>query len=150
MFTLPPDYNTIFEQFKPYFTNRIWSHIQLLLIGSLLTPGQRTVTAILRILGLSQEKHFQTYHRVLIRAVWSSLATVPGAVDGPVVKSEFKSLQNAGLECPLFPIRKVQCDSLTFGRSSKVLDRFCLRATMREPERRIERRWSSTRAPREC
>ncbi len=74
MFTLPPDYNTIFDLFKPYFTNRIWSHGTMLLIGSLLTPGQRTVTAILRILGLSQEKHFQTYHRVLNRAVWSSLA----------------------------------------------------------------------------
>src|SRR5215208_4380838 len=74
MFTLPPDYNTIFDLFKPYFTNRIWSHVTMLLIGSLLTPGQRTVTAVLRILGLSQEKHFQTYHRVLNRAVWSSLA----------------------------------------------------------------------------
>jgi hypothetical protein len=74
MFTLPPDYTTIFELFKPYFTNRIWSHVTLLLLGSILTPGQRTVTAILRILGMSQEKHFQTYHRVLNRAVWSSLA----------------------------------------------------------------------------
>ncbi len=76
MFTLPPDYNTIIELFKPYFTNRIWSHVQLLLIGAVLTPGQRTVTAILRILGLSQEKHFQTYHRVLNREVWSSLALI--------------------------------------------------------------------------
>ena len=84
MFTLPPDYNTIFELFKPYFTNRIWSHVQLLLIGAILTPGQRTVTAILRILGLSQETHFQTYHRVLNRAVWSSLAAEPGAAAGAV------------------------------------------------------------------
>lgn len=37
-------------------------------------PGRRTVTAILRILGLSGEVHFQNYHRVLNRAVWSSLA----------------------------------------------------------------------------
>lgn len=73
MFTLPSEYNTIFELFKPYFTNRIWSSVRLLLIGAILTPGQRTITAILRILGLSQEKHFQNYHRVLNRAVWSSL-----------------------------------------------------------------------------
>jgi len=74
MFTLPPDYNTIFEWFKPHFTNRIWAHVKLLLLGALLTPGQRTVAAILRITGLSQEPHFQNYHRVLSRAVWSSLA----------------------------------------------------------------------------
>ncbi len=74
MFTLPADYNTIFELFQPYFNSRIWSSVQLLLMGAILTPGQRTVTAILRILGLSGEEHFQNYHRVLNRAVWSSLA----------------------------------------------------------------------------
>jgi DDE superfamily endonuclease len=73
MFTLPPDYNTIFALFQPYFSHRIWAQARLLLIGAILTPGQRTVTAILRILGLSQEIHFQNYHRVLNRAVWSSL-----------------------------------------------------------------------------
>lgn len=73
MFTLPPDYNIIFELFKPYFTHRIWSHVRLLVVGAILTPGQRTVAAILRITGLSQEVHFQNYHRVLNRAVWSSL-----------------------------------------------------------------------------
>lgn len=73
MFTLPPEYNTIFALFQPYFTNRIWLSVRLLLIGAILAPGQRTVTAILRIVGLSQEPHFQNYHRVLNRAVWSSL-----------------------------------------------------------------------------
>ena len=34
---------------------------------------ERTVTAILRIMGLSQERHFQNYHRVLNRAAWSNL-----------------------------------------------------------------------------
>jgi len=74
MFTLPTDYNTIFDLFRPYFTNRIWSYVRLLIIGAILAPGQRTVAAILRIVGLSQERHFQNYHRVLNRAVWSSLA----------------------------------------------------------------------------
>ena len=73
MFTLPSEYNTIFALFIPYFTNRIWSSVRLLLIGAILTPGQRTVTAILRTMGLSQEAHFQNYHRMLNRAVWSSL-----------------------------------------------------------------------------
>ena len=44
------------------------------MVGALLAPGKRTVTAVLRVMGLSQEGHFQTYHRVLNRARWSSLA----------------------------------------------------------------------------
>ena len=41
-------------------------------MGAILAPGQRTVTAVLRIMGLSAEKRFQNFHRVLNRAVWSS------------------------------------------------------------------------------
>jgi len=37
----------------------------------MLTPGQRTVTSCLRIVGLSREHHFVNYHRVLSRACWS-------------------------------------------------------------------------------
>ena len=40
----------------------------------LLTPGKWTVTAVLRVLGVEQERQFQTYPRVLNRARWSSLA----------------------------------------------------------------------------
>jgi hypothetical protein len=58
MFTLHPDYSTIFDLFKPHFSNRIWSHVRLLVLGAILTPGQRTVVAILRITGLTQEVHF--------------------------------------------------------------------------------------------
>jgi len=73
MFTLPQKYNTILMKFAPIFSKRIWQHVQVLLIGAVLTPGKRTVTAALRIMGLSREKHFQNYHRVLSRAIWSSL-----------------------------------------------------------------------------
>jgi hypothetical protein len=38
-----------------------------------LAPGKRTVTAVLRVMGLSEEKQFQNYHRVLNRAQWSGL-----------------------------------------------------------------------------
>ena len=53
----------------------IWRivYAQILLIGAILSPVERTVTAALRVMGLSREKHFQNYHRVLNRAVWSSL-----------------------------------------------------------------------------
>jgi hypothetical protein len=42
-------------------------------MGAILSPAERTVTAALRVTGLSMDKHFQNYHRVLNRAKWSSL-----------------------------------------------------------------------------
>jgi len=73
MNTLPPEYYTILSVFTPFFTKRIWVYVQVMMIGAILAPGKRTVTSVLRIMGLSQEKHFQNYHRVLNRAKWSSL-----------------------------------------------------------------------------
>ena len=73
MRTLPSEYLTLIQAFAPIFSKRIWQHLQILVMGALLAPGKRTVTAVLRIMGLSQEQHFQNYHRVLNRAVWSGL-----------------------------------------------------------------------------
>src|SRR5215470_13781257 len=61
-------------KFAPLFSKRVWAHAQVLVVGALLAPGKRTVTAVLRVMGLSQERQFQKYHRVLNRARWSSLA----------------------------------------------------------------------------
>lgn len=66
------EYTTILSTFAGLFSKRIWQHVQILVVGAILAPGQRTVTAVLRIMGLSAEKHFQNFHRVLNRAVWSS------------------------------------------------------------------------------
>jgi len=45
-----------------------------LLSGAILVPGVRTVASVLRVLGLSGERHFANYHRVLSRVVWSPRA----------------------------------------------------------------------------
>ena len=74
MLTLPDEYNTLCAIFRPLFSKRLWSLALVLLVGARMAPGKRTVTAVLRIMGLSQERHFQNYHRVLNRAVWSNLA----------------------------------------------------------------------------
>lgn len=66
------DYLNLIRAFAPHFSNLVWEHARLLLLGAVLVPGRRTVTAVLRILGLSEVQQFQTYHRVLNRAVWSS------------------------------------------------------------------------------
>lgn len=74
MLTLPTAYLTLIAAFAPLFGQRIWIKAQVLLLGALLAPGKRTVTAALRVMGLSAERHFQNYHRVLNRDAWSSLA----------------------------------------------------------------------------
>jgi hypothetical protein len=73
MLTLPEAYSTLISKFAPIFSKRVWRHAQVLLIGAILAPGKRTVTSVLRVMGLSDEQHFENYHRVLSRAVWSSL-----------------------------------------------------------------------------
>ena len=60
--------------FAPVFSQPVGQHVTGLITGAILAPGQRTVTAALWMMGLSTEPHLQNYHRVLNRAVWSSLA----------------------------------------------------------------------------
>src|SRR2546422_736617 len=74
MLTVPVALTRLIVKFAPLFSKRIWEHVQVLVVGALLAPGKRTVTAVLRVMGLSQEPRFQKYHRVLNRAQWSSLA----------------------------------------------------------------------------
>jgi len=69
---LPADLMTLLVCFAPVFSTRVWQHVPLVVVGAVLAPGQRTVTAVLRVLGLDQLATFQTSHRVLNRARWSS------------------------------------------------------------------------------
>jgi hypothetical protein len=73
MLTPPPQFSSIILAFAPLFWKRTWERAQVLLWGAILAPGKRTVTSALRIMGLSQDRHFQNYHRVLNRAPWSCL-----------------------------------------------------------------------------
>ena len=71
MLHLPVRFAAVILPFAGMFVQqRTWRHAQLLLLGALLTPGQRTVCAILRVAGLCWERRFVSYHRVLNRAVW--------------------------------------------------------------------------------
>jgi hypothetical protein len=45
----------------------------ILVGGAILAHGTRTVTQALRVMGLSEERRWTNYHRVLNRAVWSPL-----------------------------------------------------------------------------
>jgi DDE superfamily endonuclease len=72
--TLPPAMLTLLAPFAPLFRRRVWPSALVLVAGTLLAPGKRTVTAALRVMGLAQARRFERYHRVLNRAQWSSLA----------------------------------------------------------------------------
>jgi len=74
MLTMPVALTRLTVKFAPLFSKQVWEHGHVLVVGTLLAPGKRTVTAVLRVLGLEQEPHFQKYHRVLNRARWSSVA----------------------------------------------------------------------------
>ncbi|SDB74411.1 IS701 family transposase [Belnapia rosea] len=71
MLRLPARFAAVILCFAPLFRQHTWQHAQVLLIGAILVPGQRTVTRILRISGLCRERRFVNYHRVLNRAAWS-------------------------------------------------------------------------------
>jgi len=72
MIELPATLQQVLESFAPLFRAKIWQRARVLLIGALLCPGARTVTAALRVMGLAQERNFQNYHRILNRVRWSA------------------------------------------------------------------------------
>lgn len=95
MLNLPSPIMTLLQPFRPLFHVSTWRKVQVLLIGTLLTPGRRTVSAALRVMGVAESPVFSQYHQVLNRAVWSShqasrvlltlLLTMLGHDRGPLV-----------------------------------------------------------------
>lgn len=71
---LPDEFLRVILPYAHLFCKRVFAHAQLLVVGAVLAPGKRTVTSVLRIMGLAQEKTFHKYHRVLSQAQWSALA----------------------------------------------------------------------------
>jgi len=85
---------TWMQPFSKGFTAPTWQHVLVLIAGTILSPGRRTVAAALRVMGLDQEATFTNYHRVLNRNRWSSRRTArcllrllvsTFAPDGPVI-----------------------------------------------------------------
>ncbi len=70
---LPEAIITILGAFAPMFSRAVGAHAQVLLVGTLLCQGPRTVATPLRVLELGQTRRFEKYHRVLSRARWSEL-----------------------------------------------------------------------------
>jgi len=72
MVTLPRETIGVVRQFEEVFRERVSEWVPVLVVGAILTASHRKVAAILRVMGLSEERQFQNCHRVLNRASWSS------------------------------------------------------------------------------
>src|SRR3954470_18782257 len=65
---------SLLTPFAVAFTAPTFRHVLVLVSGTILASGRRTVAAALRAVGLGEERRFTTYHRVLNRDVWSAPA----------------------------------------------------------------------------
>jgi hypothetical protein len=75
MLNLPIWMITILSEFAPVIYGiSTWYKVEVLVSGAILATGKRTVSAVLRVMGLSQARKYAQYHHVLSRAVWSGLA----------------------------------------------------------------------------
>ncbi|MEQ1409875.1 transposase, partial [Neorhizobium sp. Rsf11] len=82
------------SSFRPWFTAPSWDHLLVLVMGAILSPGKRTVTACLRITGRAEAGNFSLYHQLLNRARWNprtlaarllSIVVASLVPDGPIV-----------------------------------------------------------------
>ena len=70
--TLSPDIIQILSIFTIAVTGPTFAKMLVLLQGTILSSGRRTITAALRVMGLKDEQEFSKYHHVFNRAKWSS------------------------------------------------------------------------------
>jgi len=60
--------------FRSQFTAPSWQHVLVLIMGCILAPGKRTVSACLRMTGRTNDPGFSKYHHVLNRGRWNARA----------------------------------------------------------------------------
>lgn len=71
---VPPRLAAWLAPFRDGFTAAVWPRVLVLVAGAILAPGQRTVSAALRVMGLADQPGFGRYHEVLSEARWDSRA----------------------------------------------------------------------------
>ncbi len=97
MTTVPTRFAAVILCFAEVFGQRTWRWAEPLLIGAILMPGRRTLATVLGVLGLSGERHFVNYHRVLSRVAWSPQAAARPT--GRLVSQDLADLQRRAGRC---------------------------------------------------
>ena len=129
MLTLSDPIVAVLEPFVSLFHVRTWHKVPVLLIGTILTSGQRTVTAALRIMGLSDDRSFarlttmcSTGHRGRPlrhrRLCLSLLVEHLGRGDGPLVFGIDETLERR--RGPRIKARGIYRDAVRSSRSCTV------------------------------
>ncbi len=74
MLNLPWTIVDAMNPFAPcFYGETTWEKAKRLCAGAILTPGKRTVSEALRVMGLGESQQYAQYHQVLNRAAWSPL-----------------------------------------------------------------------------
>lgn len=55
MLNLPTEIMLLMQHFATVFRERTWDWVPVLVVGAILAPRRRTVTAVLHVTGLSEE-----------------------------------------------------------------------------------------------
>ena len=66
-----PEIIQLLAVFSVAFTAPTFTKVLVLIFGTILAPGRRTVTAALRMIGLGEDPNYSKYHRVLNQDRWS-------------------------------------------------------------------------------
>jgi hypothetical protein len=117
----------VLNSFSCLFTLPTWAHIQVLLMGAILCQGARRVSSILQVMGLSQEKRFEKYHRVLNRAKWNSLSGAKILL-GLLIQ----------LLPPSLPILIAVDDTIERRKGKKIKAKGCYRDACRSTEKKLQ------------
>jgi len=71
VFTFPRAAEPLVSAFSVAFSRRTFQRVVVLVLGAILSPRRRTVTAMLGVVGPLAQGHWSDFHRVLCRASWS-------------------------------------------------------------------------------
>jgi SRSO17 transposase len=71
--SLPRPILSVLDHFRSAFTRPTWEKAQILVTGTILARGRRTVAAALRATGYEHDRHFSRFHAVFSRSRWSAL-----------------------------------------------------------------------------
>ncbi|NJL03270.1 MAG: transposase [Spirulinaceae cyanobacterium SM2_1_0] len=74
MLSIPEAVSEVLTPFQVLFVQqRSWQKGQALLVGALMCQGKRTMSRVLSVMGLAQERDYGNYYRLLSRVGWSGL-----------------------------------------------------------------------------
>ena len=71
MLRIPAAAEPLLSSLSVAFSRPTFQRVVLLALGAIVTPGRRTVAAVLRTMRPLARGHFSSYHRVLSGARWS-------------------------------------------------------------------------------